>query len=123
MLRLSLVLLAVFTWNVNANADTKTEPKNEHLILKLEKQELEKKLFGFIVYDEIASVESIEIIPFEEDVVLDFNTKDFLPANFIATTGMFKLDWNKIEIYEIEEEADLGINPKDYLPEDFNPYK
>lgn len=123
MLRFSLILLVIFTCNVNANAVTKTEPKNEYLTLKLAKQELEKKLFGNVVYEKIVKIESINVITIEEEVILDFNPSDYLPANFVASKGMFKLDWDAIELIEIEEDINLDFDTKDYLPTNFTPAK
>ena len=65
----------------------------------------------------------IEILDIEEEVILGFNTKDYLPENFNPLKGKFDLNWNKIELVELEEEVALDFDTKDYLPENFNPLK
>ena len=68
-------------------------------------------------------INSIEIFEVEEDINLGFDTKNYLPQNFVARKGMFDLDWNTIELFEIEEEVTLGFDTKSYLPKNFNAYK
>jgi len=65
----------------------------------------------------------IILVNFEEEVILGFDTKNYLPENFNPLKGKFDLDWNKIELAQLEEEVVLGFDTKNYLPENFNPLK
>jgi hypothetical protein len=45
-------------------------------------------------------------------VVLDFDTKQYLPEGFNALKGKDDLDWSKIELVEIEEDLELNFHSK-----------
>jgi hypothetical protein len=65
--------------------------------------------------------EDVTYIEDEDEIILDFDTADYLPIGFNAYEGM-DFDLNEIEYVEIEPEIELGFETKDYLPIGFNPY-
>jgi outer membrane lipoprotein-sorting protein len=74
-------------------------------------QELFEELFTVTI-----NVKDIKVIEEEEDIKIDFNTKDYLPKRFNAYKGMFDLNWDTIELVEIEEDLDFGYETQDNLP-------
>ena len=68
-------------------------------------------------------IKDIYVYEIEEEVIIDFDTKKYLPKGFNPLKGMYNLDWNTIELLEIEEEVEFDFNTKQYLPQDFNPLK
>jgi len=122
MLRQFTFIFALFALNANANTETKNDPFTDYLTLEIEKLELEHELFGFQSNREVVSIESLDIYEIQEEIVLDFDTAEYLPEGFNAREGMEDIDWDTITLYEVEEELDLGFDTKDYLPKDFNPY-
>jgi len=121
--QLILVIFALFALNVNANAETNADPYSDFLSLEIEKLELEQELFGETANDEAVSIASIDVYEIEEEVELDFNTAEFVPADFNANEGMNDIDWSSIELLELEEEFEIGFDTKAYLPKGFNPYE
>ena len=75
-----------------------------------------------VITDDL-DITTIEVIEIEEEVVLDFDTKKYLPEGFNALKGKDDLDFSTIEIIEIEEEVVLDFDTKQYLPEGFNALK
>ena len=65
----------------------------------------------------------IKLVELEEEVNLDFETKNYLPEHFNPLKGKYDLDWNSITLVEMDEEVSLDFDAKDYLPEGFNPYR
>ena len=65
--------------------------------------------------------DNVVYIEENEEVVLGFDTSEYLPDGFNAYEGM-TFDINEIDYAEIEDEIDLGFDTKDYLPIGFNPY-
>lgn len=125
MLRQLFVFVFAF-FALNAIADTypRFDTLDEYITTEIEKLELEKELFGTPTNGEdIVSIASIEVYEIEEEVVLDFDTADYLPEDFNANAGMEDINWDEIELFELEEEIDLGFDTKDYLPKNFNPYR
>ncbi|WP_242082318.1 hypothetical protein [Aestuariivivens sediminis] len=68
-------------------------------------------------------IEDVFVYELEEDVNIDFDTKQFLPKDFNPLKGLGNLDWNTIALYEIEEDVKIDFDTKQYLPKDFNPLK
>ena len=58
--------------------------------------------------------DSIELVELQEEVTINFDTKQFLPKDFNSLKGMYDLDWSTIELIEIEEEVDIDFNAKSY---------
>ena len=71
----------------------------------------------------IVDVNDVEVIEIEEEVVINFDTKTYLPQDFNALKGMYNLDWSLIEVIEHEEEVELGFDTSKYLPKNFNALK
>ncbi len=72
---------------------------------------------------EPVKIEDIYVYEIEEDVIIDFDTKKYLPKGFNSLKGMYELDWDIIELKELEEEVIIDFDTKKYLPKDFNPLK
>ena len=64
-----------------------------------------------VITDDL-DITTIEVIEIEEEVVLDFDTKKYLPEGFNALKGKDDLDWSKIELVEIEEDLELNFHSK-----------
>lgn len=124
MLRQSIIILsALFTLGVNANPNYEDNPITDYVNAQIETLELELELFGTVMNTDIASIESIQVYEIEEELTLDFDTSNYLPADFNAFEGMVTLDWTEIDLYELEEEENFDFNVQDYLPEGFDPYE
>ena len=54
----------------------------------------------------------------EEPIGFDFNTQDYLPANFDAYKGMITIEPNEL----ISEPISFDFDINSYLPANFNPY-
>jgi len=117
MNRLILLLAAFVAFNASAlSADSLDNTKKNYKTLK--EINLEAALF------ESGNDESLfEVYEIEEEVHIDFDTKQYLPENFNALEGKNDIDWSKIELVELEEEIELGFDTQEYLPKNFNPYK
>ena len=72
---------------------------------------------------EPVKIEDIYVYEIEEDVIINFDTKKYLPKGFNSLKGMYELDWNTIELVELEEEVAIDFDTNQYLPKDFNPLK
>ena len=125
MLRqLFVFVFALFALNATADTYPGVDTLDEYITLEIEKLELEQELFGTPTNGEdIISIDSIKVIELEEEIELDFNTADYLPADFDAREGMGDINWDEIELYEVEEEVELGFDTTAYLPKNFNPYR
>ena len=115
MKRLVIIISMFLALNVNAKGQ-KTE--GEYSLLNTEYIELQNEIFDLeqIVFEDIISttqdikVEDINVIEVEEDIEINFDTKEYLPKRFNAKKGMYDIDWDKVELVEIEEEVDLTNN-------------
>jgi hypothetical protein len=78
---------------------------------------------GLLMDEEVRnlSLEDIDLIEIEEEIVLNFDPAPYLPLHFNAYAGM-GLDLDEIVIEELEEEIVLGFDPAQYLPLGFNAY-
>ena len=54
--------------------------------------------------------DSIELVELEEEVTINFDTKQYLPKDFSSLKGLYDLDWSTIELIEVEEEVDINLN-------------
>ncbi|MBT8259989.1 MAG: hypothetical protein KJN82_01640 [Bacteroidia bacterium] len=109
-------LVIIFSMFLALNINAKTQfTEEEHSSLNLEYINLENELFDleqimfedFIVTNQNLNIEDLKVIEVEEDVEINFNTKNYLPERFNAQKGMYDIDWSKVELVEIEEELDL----------------
>ena len=113
----------IFSMFLALNVTAKTQmPEGEYSILNFEFIELENEIFDLeqIVFEDFITtqslkVEDVEVVEIEEDVELDFDTKNYLPERFNANKGMYDIDWSTVELVEIEEEIDLSKDES--LPE------
>jgi len=126
-MRQSIIILAfILSLNLTASA-TSTYLFPSYMSLDLEQIALEDELFisteTALEIEQEFTIESLVVEEVEEEVILNFDTSEYLPEDFNALEGKNEINWDELEIIEIEEEVDLGFNPKDYLPKNFNPYK
>ncbi|MDL5514440.1 hypothetical protein QSE00_21685 [Arenibacter sp. M-2] len=79
---------------------------------------------GLLMDEEVRnlSLEDIDLIEEEEEIVLNFDPTPYLPLDFNAYRGM-GFDLTKIVVREMEEEIVLGFDPAQYLPIGFNAYQ
>ena len=113
----------IFSMFLALNVTAKTQmPEGEYSILNFEFIELENEIFDLeqIVFEDFITtqslkVEDVEVVEIEEDIELDFDTKNYLPERFNANKGMYDIDWSTVELVEIEEEIDLSKDES--LPE------
>ena len=104
----SLVLLfsMLLTLNATANTNRTKDTLSEYTLNRILFANNEN------VTTNDLDISTIEIIEIEEEVVLDFDTKQYLPKGFNALKGKDDLDWSKIEIIEIEEDLELNSHSK-----------
>ncbi|WP_142783991.1 hypothetical protein [Changchengzhania lutea] len=67
--------------------------------------------------------DTIELYELEEAVIINFDTKKYLPVNFNPLKGKHDLDWSKIELVELEEPVTINFNTQCYLPENFDSHQ
>jgi len=103
--------------SANSNNNEKCEQSNE------EECVLIHKLFAHNGISNELDWNKIKLVELEEEAILDFETKNYLPLNFNPLKGKYDLDWNSIKLVEMDEEVSLDFDTKDYLPEGFNPYR
>lgn len=115
----TILISLTSTASIIKECDTLTNSLNS------EQYKLEKIIFANVEdsASEIIDVNDIEAIELEEEVVINFDTKIYLPEDFNALKGMHDLDWNLIEVIELEEEVELDFDTSKYLPKNFNALK
>ncbi|MDO6603197.1 hypothetical protein [Arenibacter palladensis] len=79
---------------------------------------------GLLMDEEVRnlSIEDINFIEDEEEIVLNFDPTLYLPLDFNAYMGM-GLDLDTIVVEDLEEDIVLGFDPAQYLPIGFNAYE
>ena len=123
MIKSVLMFSLIFLINIsnvisaNSNNNEKCEQSNE------EECVLIHKLFAHNDISNELDWNKIKLVELEEEVILDFETNNYLPENFNPLKGKYDLDWNSITLVEMDEEVSLDFDAKDYLPEGFNPYR
>ncbi|WP_047246645.1 hypothetical protein [Maribacter thermophilus] len=65
--------------------------------------------------------DDLVLVEEEEEIVLGFDTADYLPFGFNAYKGM-EVDPDDIIVLEEEEEVELGFDVAPYLPENFDAF-
>lgn len=65
--------------------------------------------------------DDLVLVEEEEEIVLGFDTADYLPFGFNAYEGM-EVDPDDIILMEEEEKVELGFDVAPYLPENFDPF-
>ena len=116
MNRLILLLTAFIAFNANALSGESLDNTNKNY-KTLEQIALEAELFKNITNFDINSLDVYEI---EEEIFIDFDTKQYLPKNFNPLAGKNELDWSKVELMDLEEEVEIDFDTTQYLPENFN---
>ena len=78
---------------------------------------------GLLMDEEVRnlSLQDINLIEVEEEIVLGFDTAEYLPLGFDAYAGM-SLDLDDIIVEDLEEEIVLDFDTAEYLPLGFNAY-
>ena len=117
----AFLFTALFTLSISAKINSDTLTHNA----TIEKQKLEKTLMhnSGILDIEALDINAIEVIELEEDIVLGFDTSNYLPEGFNALQGKNDLDWTAIALIELEEDVTLGFDTSNYLPVGFNALK
>jgi hypothetical protein len=79
---------------------------------------------GLLLDEEIRnlSLDQINLVNEEEEIILGFDTATYLPLGFDAYAGM-ELDLDDIIVEDLEEEIILDFDPAKYLPIGFNAYE
>ena len=120
MYRLAFLFTILISITATANIERDCRTLNNSLNSELHK--LEKTIFANaeVSVSEVVAVNDVEVIEIEEAVVINFDTKAYLPEDFNALKGTHDLDWNAIELIDIEEEIDFCFDTSSYLPKNFN---
>jgi hypothetical protein len=123
MYRLAFLFTVLISITATASVDRDCNTLNNSLNSEL--HNLEKIIFvnAEDSISEIVAINDVEVIEIEEDVVINFDTKTYLPGDFNALKGMYNLDLSLIEVIELEEEVELGFDTSKYLPKNFNALK
>ena len=120
MYKLAFLFSMFLALNVNA-LTTDTQFTSECTTGNIEECLLSKLLFlDNLKENTVLDIASIELIEIEEEVVLNFDTTNYLPVGFNALKGKDDLDWSTIEVLEIEEEVAFNFDTTKYLPAGFN---
>lgn len=125
MYSLALLFSMLLTLNATANTNKNTDTFSECKTGNIEECTLNKILFANNknTTTNDLDISTIEVVNIEEEVTINFNTKNYLPEGFNALKGKDDLDFSVIELNEIEEEIELDFDTKQYLPKGFNPLK
>jgi len=105
--------------NVISNLNKANLKCNE---LNSEECELRNKFLS-IEDAEPVKIDDIFVYNIDEEVTLNFDTKEYLPKDFNALKGLGDLNWDNIKLVELDEKVNLGFYTKKYLPKDFNALK
>ena len=90
----------------------------EYVTLENELFDVEQVVFeDFYSIVEEVNVNDINVVELEEEVEINFDTKNYLPERFNANNGIHDIDWNTVELVELEEEVELGSNNQNSLPD------
>ena len=118
-------LVIIFSMFLAFNVTAKTQMTAEdYSTINIEYVTLENEIFDIeqVVFEDFYSivedvnVDDINILELEEEVEINFDTKNYLPERFNAHIGMHDINWNTLELVEIEEEIELPIPNKNSLP-------
>jgi len=114
MKNLILILAAFLAFNANALSGKSPDStkKNYKSLIEID---LEATLF-----ENDSDMSLYEVYEIEEEVVFDFDPKQYLPEGFNPLEGKNDIDWSEVEVVELEEEIELDFDTAQYLPENFN---
>ena len=119
-------LVIIFSMFLALNVTAKTQMTAEdYSIINIEYVTLENEIFDVeqVVFEDFYSivkkvnVSDINVVELEEEVEINFETKNYLPERFNVNKGMNDIKWNSVELVELEEEVELGSNNQNSLPE------
>ena len=114
----SMILALNVTANTQMTAEDYSSINIEYVTLENEIFNLEQVVFeDFFNIVEDVNVTDINVVELEEEVEINFDTKNYLPERFNANNGIHDIDWNTVELVELEEEVELGSNNQNSLPE------
>ena len=120
----SLVIIFSMFLALNVTAKTQMTAEDyssiniEYVTFENEMFDVEQVVFeDFYNIGEDVNVNDISVVELEEEVEINFDTKNYLPERFNANKGMHDINWNTLELVELEEEVDLGLNTQKNLPE------
>ena len=126
MKRLVILFSMILALQVTA---TNKSPEKDYAMLNTEFIDLENETFDIEselfeeLFTVILNIEDIEITEIEEVVIIDFDTKKYLPLRFNAQKGMHDIDWASVELVEVEDDVIINFDTKSYLPYGFCPNK
>jgi hypothetical protein len=121
MKRLVIIFSMFLALNVTAKTQMTTEDYStiniEYVTLENEIFDIEQVIFeDFYIIVEDVNVSDISVVELEEEVEINFDTKNHLPERFNANKGMHDINWNRLELVELEEEVELGLNTQNSPP-------
>ena len=122
MKSLVIIFSMFLAFNVTAKTQMTAEDYStiniEYVTLENEKFDLEQIVFeDFYSIVEEVKIDDINVVEVEEEVEIDFDTKNYLPKRFNPHKGMHDIDWSTVELVELDEDVDLGLNTQNSLPE------
>ena len=118
-------LVIIFSMFLALNVTAKTQMTAEdYSTINIEYVTLENEMFDVeqVVFEDFyniveeVNVSDINVVELEEEVEINFDTKNHLPERFNANKGMHDINWNRLELVELEEEVELGFNNHKSLP-------
>ena len=118
-------LVIIFSMFLALNVTAKTQMTGEdYSSINIEYVTLENEMFDVeqVVFEDFynlvdqVNVSDINVVELEEEVDINFDTKNYLPKRFNVNKGMHDINWNAIELIELEEEVELGIYNQNSLP-------
>ena len=114
----SMFLVLNVTAKTQITAEDYSNMNIEYVIFENEMFDIEQVVFEdfYNIVVEV-NVNDINVVELEDEVEINFDTKNYLPERFNAHKGMHDIDWNTIKLVELEEDVDLGLNIQNRLPE------
>jgi len=118
-------LVIIFSMFLALNVTAKTQMTAEdYSTINIEYVTLENEIFDIeqVIFEDFynivedVNVTDINIVELDEEVEINFDTKNYLPERFNANKGMHDINWNRLELVELEEEVELGLNTQKNLP-------
>ena len=115
LLTFSTMILVMSTFLLLTTVGYASNNTENPVLLKVECNDLEIEDCAVVSMHEFELMEPIEIedifvYEVEEEVLFDFDTKEFLPVGFNPLKGLHALDWNNIELLEPDYDMDVDYN-------------
>jgi len=115
MKKIILILAAFIAFNANAFSGNKNPDNTKKNYKTLIEINLEATIFESGI-----EMSLFEVCEIEEEVIFDFDPKQYLPENFNPLAGKNDIDWTEVELVELEESVELDFDTAQYLPKNFN---